>query len=260
MNNDEGVLNSKVALITGASSGIGKATALLFAKEGAKVAVTGRSAEKLKITESALKKAGAEFFALAGDLNEAPFRERLVADAYKSFGRLDILVNAAGIIGNGDIQNTTLEFLDNMMMTNLTSVFHLMQLCVPYLKVAKGAVVNVSSVTGTRAFPGVLAYCVSKAAVDQLTRCTALELAPLGIRVNAINPGVVLTNLHKASGMTEEKYQAFLEHSKQTHPLGRVGKPEEAAELILFLASENSSWITGDCIAIDGGRAQTCAR
>ena len=256
----QGILAGKVALITGASSGIGKATAILFAKEGARVSVTGRSSEKLKITGSALKEAEAEFLALPGDLNETSFRERLVADAHRAFGRLDVLVNAAGIIGNGDIQNTTLDFLDNMMKTNLTSVFHLMQLCVPHLKETKGAVVNVSSVTGTRAFPGVLAYCVSKAAVDQLTRCTALELAPFGIRVNAINPGVVLTNLHKASGMSEEKYQAFLEHSKQTHPLGRVGRPEEAAELILFLASDKSSWITGDTIAIDGGRAQTCAR
>jgi len=250
----------KVALITGASSGIGKAAAILFAKEGAKLALTGRSPEKLKGTESALRDAGAEFFALAGDLNEISFREKLVAETRKIHGHLDILINAAGIIGNGDIQSTTLGFLDNMMSTNLTSVFHLMQLCVPHLKETKGAVVNVSSVTGTRAFPGVLAYCVSKAAVDQLTRCTALELALFGIRVNAINPGVVLTNLHKASGMSDEKYVAFLEHSKQTHPLGRVGKPEEAAELILFLASDKAAWITGDTIAIDGGRAQTCAR
>lgn len=256
----QGALSGKAALITGASSGIGKATALLFAGEGARVAVTGRSAAKLKITGTALKKMEADFFALPGDLNEPAFRERLVSDAHGTFGRLDVLVNAAGIIGNGDIQNTPLEFLDNMMKTNLTSVFHLMQLCVPHLKETKGAIVNVSSVTGTRAFPGVLAYCVSKAAVDQLTRCTALELASFGIRVNAINPGVMLTNLHRASGMQEDNYQAFLERSKQTHPLGRVGKPEEAAELILFLASDKAAWITGDCIAIDGGRAQTCAR
>jgi len=260
MTSAQGILTGKVAIITGASSGIGKAAAMLFAKEGATLAITGRSPEKLKNTENALRDAGAEFFALPGDLNEASFRERLVADARNTYGRLDILVNAAGIIGSGDIQSTTLDFLDNMMKTNLTSAFHLMQLCVPHLQETKGAVVNVSSVTGTRAFPGVLAYCVSKAAVDQLTRCTALELAPFGIRVNAINPGVVLTNLHKASGMSGEKYAAFLEHSKQTHPLGRVGKPEEAAELILFLASDKAAWITGDTIAIDGGRAQTCFR
>ena len=123
-----------------------------------------------------------------------------------------------------------------------------------------GNVVNVSSVAGLRAFPNVLAYCVSKAGVDQLTRCSALELASKGIRVNAVNPGVVVTNIHKRGGMDEEKYEQFLEHSRTTHPLGRVGAPEEVAELIYFLASENASWITGVTYEIDGGRAQTCAR
>jgi NAD(P)-dependent dehydrogenase (short-subunit alcohol dehydrogenase family) len=111
-----------------------------------------------------------------------------------------------------------------------------------------------------RAFPGVLAYCVSKAGVDQLTRCAALELAPKGVRVNAVNPGVVVTQIHRRGGMAEEKYTDFLEHSKTTHPLGRVGAAEEVAELILFLASDRASWITGATYSIDGGRAQTCAR
>ncbi len=114
--------------------------------------------------------------------------------------------------------------------------------------------------TGLRAFPGVLAYCVSKAGVDQLTRCAALELAPKGVRVNAVNPGVVVTEIHKRGGMGDEKYEDFLEHSKTTHPLGRVGSAEEVAELILFLASDRAAWITGATYSIDGGRAQTCAR
>jgi NAD(P)-dependent dehydrogenase (short-subunit alcohol dehydrogenase family) len=135
-----------------------------------------------------------------------------------------------------------------------------MRAAVGHLMVAKGSVVNVSSVTGLRAFPGVLAYCVSKAGVDQLTRCAALELAPHGVRVNAVNPGVVVTNLHRRSGYDEEKYAAFLERSKSTHPLGRAGEPEEIAELICFLASERAGWITGETISIDGGRHLTCAR
>jgi NAD(P)-dependent dehydrogenase (short-subunit alcohol dehydrogenase family) len=118
----------------------------------------------------------------------------------------------------------------------------------------------VSSVTGLRAFPGVLAYCVSKAAIDQLTRCAALELAPKGVRVNAVNPGVVVSNLHRRGGMTEEQYAAFLQRSKETHPLGRPGDPGEIADLIFFLASEHAGWITGETIAIDGGRHLTCAR
>ena len=103
-------------------------------------------------------------------------------------------------------------------------------------------------------------YCVSKAAVDQLTRCTALELAAKGVRVNAVNPGVVVTNIHKRGGMEDEAYTAFLEHSKTTHPIGRVGTAAEVAELIYYLTSEKASWITGATYEIDGGRAQTCAR
>jgi NAD(P)-dependent dehydrogenase (short-subunit alcohol dehydrogenase family) len=135
-----------------------------------------------------------------------------------------------------------------------------MQLAVPYLEERRGNIVNVSSVTGLRAFPGVLAYCVSKAGIDQLTRCAALELAPKGVRVNAVNPGVVVTEIHRRGGMDEEAYAAFLERSKQTHPIGRVGEAGEVAELILFLASDRASWITGATYSIDGGRAQTCAR
>ena len=109
-------------------------------------------------------------------------------------------------------------------------------------------------------FRSVLAYCVSKAAVDQLTRCLALELAPDGVRVNAVNPGVVRTELHLRGGMDAASYQSFLTRSTSTHPLGRVGTPEEVAELILFLASSRAGWITGETVAVDGGRAQTCAR
>jgi NAD(P)-dependent dehydrogenase (short-subunit alcohol dehydrogenase family) len=135
-----------------------------------------------------------------------------------------------------------------------------MRAATPALTQSKGSVVNVSSVTGLRSFPGVLAYCVSKSAIDQLTRCAALELAPKGVRVNAVNPGVVISNLHRRGGMDEEKYSAFLEHSRSTHPLGRPGEPQEIADLIFFLASANAAWITGETISIDGGRHLTCAR
>lgn len=251
---------NKTVLITGASSGIGRACGFAFARQGARLILTGRNPDRLEASAAEAKAAGAEVTVLAGDLTDRPFRERLAAAAEERWGRLDVLVNAAGIIGSGTVESTPLEAFDAMLQANLHCLFHLTQLCLPLLKTSKGAVVNVSSVTGLRAFPGVLAYCVSKAAVDQFTRCAALELAPSGVRVNAINPGVVRTNLHRASGMGEEQYAAFLERSKETHPLGRVGTPEEAAELILFLASERAGWITGDTISFDGGRAQTCAR
>jgi len=135
-----------------------------------------------------------------------------------------------------------------------------MRAAAPALVASRGAIVNVSSVTGLRAFPNVLAYCVSKAAVDQLTRCAALDFAAKGVRVNAVNPGVVVSNLHRRSGMPEDAYEAFLARAKDTHPLGRPGNADEIAEFIFFLASDRAGWITGETIAIDGGRHLTCAR
>jgi NAD(P)-dependent dehydrogenase (short-subunit alcohol dehydrogenase family) len=146
------------------------------------------------------------------------------------------------------------------MDINARAPFRLMRAAVPALSASRGSIVNVSSVTGLRAFPGVLAYCVSKAAVDQLTRCAALELAPKGVRINAVNPGVVVSNLHRRGGMNEENYEKFLTRSRETHPLGRPGDAAEIADLIFFLASDAAGWITGETISIDGGRHLTCAR
>lgn len=253
-------LKDKIALVTGASSGIGRATALRFAEAGARVVLVGRTQEALATVEKEITGRGGEAFAMAADVTLESDAERAMNEAVARFGGLDVLVNAAGGIVNGTIENTTFAAWDSMMNVNLRAVFHLMQLSVPHLEKRAGNIVNVSSVTGLRAFPGVLAYCVSKAGVDQLTRCAALELAAKGIRVNAVNPGVVRTEIHRRGGMDEENYAAFLERSKQTHPLGRVGTAEEIADLILFLASERASWITGATYSIDGGRAQTCAR
>ena len=255
-----GELNGRVALVTGATSGIGRAAARRFAAEGARVALVGRDAATLAEAARDVRGAGGEALEVGADVTSEAHARRAVEETVERFGGLDVLVNAAGIILNGTIENTPLEDWDAMMNVNLRSVFHLMQLAVPHLEKRPGNVVNVSSVTGLRAFPGVLAYCVSKAGVDQLTRCAALELAPKGIRVNAVNPGVVVTNIHRRGGMADEAYAAFLEHSKKTHPLGRVGAAEEVAELILFLASDRAAWITGATHSIDGGRAQTCAR
>ncbi len=253
-------MDGKVVVVTGASSGIGRETALLFAENGAKVVAVGRSEKELdELRGEASEKNGSIEIHLA-DLCEDSQIERFFDDVSANFNQIDVLINAAGIIANGTIENTMLDDWDQMMNINLRSVFNIMQKSVPHLEQTKGNIVNVSSVAGTRAFPNVLAYCVSKAAVDQLTRCSALELAPKGIRVNAVNPGVVVTNLHKRGGMADEQYENFLEHSKTTHPIGRVGEPSEIADLIYFLASEKAGWITGATYEIDGGRAQTCAR
>jgi NAD(P)-dependent dehydrogenase (short-subunit alcohol dehydrogenase family) len=254
------MVRGKIALVTGASSGIGRAAAELLAHNGAQVALTGRTQEALEEVAARIAAQGGTAVPFAGDMRKEEDRKRIVAEAAARFAGIDILVNAAGTIANGSIENTSLADWRAMFEINLEAVFSLMQLAVPYLEKNRGSIVNLSSVTGIRAFPNVLAYCASKAGVDQLTRCAALELAPKGIRVNAIDPGVVVSNLHRRGGMGEEKYQAFLEHSKTTHPLGRVGRPEDIAQAILFLASDQSSWITGVSLPVDGGRHQTCAR
>lgn len=250
----------KVALVTGATSGIGQACAIAFAAAGAKVACLGRKEKALQEVAERIRALDSEALAIQADLLSSAEAERAVNETVKAFGGVDVLVNAAGHITSGTIENTSLEAWDEMMNVNVRAAFQLMQKAVPSLIERRGNVVNVSSVTGLRAFPGVLAYCVSKAALDQLTRCAALELAAKGVRVNAVNPGVVVTEIHKRGGMSDEAYAAFLEHSKTTHPLARTGRPEEIAALVLFLASDEASWITGTTYSIDGGRAQTCAR
>jgi NAD(P)-dependent dehydrogenase (short-subunit alcohol dehydrogenase family) len=253
-------MKGKIVVVTGASSGIGRATAAVFAAAGATVVGVGRNERELTELAEEAKSGGGTVKPHLADVTELTQLDRIVNETVDSFGQIDVLINSAGIIKNGSIETTTLDDWDRMMNINLRSVFLLSQKCVPHLTETKGNIVNVSSVAGTRSFPNVLAYCVSKAAVDQLTRCSALELGPKGIRVNAVNPGVVVTNIHKRGGMDENAYDAFLEHSKTTHPIGRVGDAGEVADLIYFLASDKAGWITGATYEIDGVRGQTCAR
>jgi NAD(P)-dependent dehydrogenase (short-subunit alcohol dehydrogenase family) len=249
-------LPGKVAIVTGASSGIGEATALRFARAGAKLVLVARSEKALQSLAAKLAEQGTESLGVVGDLSVPTFAPQVAERALQAFGGIDCLVNAAGAIAAGSIKDTSLKDWNALMDLNLTAVFALMQACVPGLIASKGSIVNVSSLTGLRSFPGRLGYCVSKAAVDQLTRCAALELAPDGVRVNAVNPAVVVTNLQLNSGMSEAEYAAWLANCTPAHPLGRVGKVEEVAELILFLASDKAGWITGITCPIDGGRAQ----
>ena len=250
----------KTVIVTGATSGIGRAAAEAFGREGASVVVVGRKETIVGEVVRAIEDAGGRALPCAADITADEAPTRIVRTAVDRFGGLDVLVNAAGIIATATLDATTDETWDTMMDVNVRAPFRLMRAAAPKLIERKGSIVNVSSVNGLRSFPGVLAYNVSKSAVDQLTRCAALELAAAGVRVNAVNPGVTVTNLHRRAGMDESKYAAFLERSKETHPLGRPGQPQEVASLILFLASDRAGWMTGETIPIDGGRHLTCAR
>ena len=249
----------RAVLVTGASSGIGRACARALGAEGAKVGVAGRRRDRLDETAEGIRQAGGEAVVLEGDVRDEAVCERWAAGCEQAFGGLDGLVNAAGVLGNGAVDASTPAEWDRIMDSNVRSLYLMTRAAVPLLKRRKGAIVNLSSVAGTRPYAGLAAYCVSKAAVDMITRCAALDLAPHGVRVNAVNPGVVVTELHTVTGAVAD-YPAFLERGKSTHPIGRVGTPEEVAALILYLLSADAGWVTGACMPIDGGRALASAR
>lgn len=248
------------AIVTGATSGIGRATVMALAAKGASVVAVARDASALDNVVTQVTEAGGRAHPVAADLTADTAPDEIVRQAMAQFGGVDVLVNAAGIIAMGTTDGTDDALWDRVMALNVRAPFRLMRAAFPALKARGGAVVNVSSVNGQRVFPNLAVYNTSKAALDQLTRCAAIEWAAHGVRVNAVSPGVTVTNLHRRSGMSEDAYAAFLTRSQETHPLGRPGQPDEIAALILFLASRDAGWITGVTVPVDGGRHLTCAR
>lgn len=251
--------NGKVVLITGAGSGIGANTAIHLSKLGASVAIVDRDAEKLNDVQQkivSLENAAAPLKILADVTTDA---ERIIDSTVAHFGKLDVLVNCAGIAELGSIEDLTIESYDRIMNVNVRSVLSLSQLAIKHLEVTKGNIVNLASVYGIMAVPIVLPYCMSKAAVSHFTRCAALDLAKKGIRVNAVNPGVTDTPIFKTVGWSDEMIQEHFAQLAQKYPLGRIGRVDDISKAIAFIASDDASFITGQTLVVDGGISLTTA-
>lgn len=248
-------LDGKVALITGGTQGIGYATALLFLKEGAKVAINGRSEMH---GEEAIEKLENEGFKdvafVPGDVSKSSDVKRLIQTAVKRFGQLDILVNNAGIWITGTAEETSEGDWDRVIGVNLKGVFLCSKFALPYLKKTRGVIVNIASVDGLVAEPECVAYCASKGGVVLLTKALALDHAKEGIRVNAICPGSIMTPmLERDMAQSGIDWEMYLKEEAEGHPMERIGEPEEVAGAVLFLSSDNSSFITGAALSVDGG-------
>jgi NAD(P)-dependent dehydrogenase (short-subunit alcohol dehydrogenase family) len=241
-------LKGKTALITGGNSGIGLATARLFIAEGAGVAITGRNRETL---DTALVELGANALAMQADVADLPEMEKAIAAVAKRFGKIDIIFANAGIGPYTPLGSTSVDTFEKVIRVNVTSIFFLVQACMPYLPDGASIVFN-SSVQSVNGRPGLSAYAASKAAVRTMARVMASELSSRSIRVNVVTPGSVDTPIWNGVGNHEER-QLFLDKLTKTIPLGRMGDPVEVANAVLFLATDESSFIQGSEIVIDGG-------
>lgn len=247
-------LKDKVALITGGSEGLGKATAILFAKEGAKVIITGRTESKLQNTVEEAKQQGVEIDYLVGDVSDEQRTIETVDHILDKYGKIDILFNNAGVLYAAVTHETDTEIWDRIFDINVKGTYLMTKHVLPHmLEKGYGCIVNNSSVVGLKAVPGIAAYNASKGAVTQLTRSTALEYADKGIRVNAICPGTIETPMVWGMLDSMEDRNAAEEMFKSFHPMGRLGKPDEIAHAVLFLCDDNIGFMTGTMLSVDGG-------
>jgi NAD(P)-dependent dehydrogenase (short-subunit alcohol dehydrogenase family) len=241
--------NSRIVAVTGAGTGIGRATARAFAAEGAHVVAIGRRIGPLEETAAG----HARITPLPGDITTEGEPERIVQAVSETYGRLDVLVNNAGIVRGGALGTLTVETITAQLATNLVAPILLAQAALPFLETSGGVIVNVSTSVGQRGWPGSSVYAATKTALELLTRSWAVELAPRGIRVVAVAPGAIDTPIGEHQGLTRERIAAVRAWQLAHTPLARIGRPEEVAWAITQLAAPAASFVTGAVLPVDGG-------
>jgi NAD(P)-dependent dehydrogenase (short-subunit alcohol dehydrogenase family) len=248
-----GKLDGKTAIVTGATSGMGRGIAVRFALEGAKVIAGGRDASRGEKVVRQIEELGGAARFVAGDVCTAAANRRLVASAVSSYGGVDILALSAGELGLGSITEISPEQWDRTVSTNLSAVFYMLHFAIPEMKKrGRGSAVVIGSIAGYKVFPNHPAYCASKGGLLQLVRQAALDYGP-EIRINAIHPGQVDTPLLWDSARAFPNPEEIVQQTADRLPLKRLGLPEDIAAAALFLAAEDSSWITGSNVVVDGG-------
>jgi NAD(P)-dependent dehydrogenase (short-subunit alcohol dehydrogenase family) len=248
-----GSLQDRTAIITGAASGIGRATAILFGREGASLMLVDRDRDGLQQTAEGLRRDGVRFATRVANVADADAASSVTEEAGSTFPSIDILVNNAGIAFMGDVVETTPEDWDTVFAINVKSVYLFSRAAIPHMqRKQRGSIVNTASEAGLVGFQRYAAYAASKAAVVNLTRSMALDCAPFKIRVNCVCPGSIETPLLERYYAAQPDPPAARRVDVEVHPLG-LGRPEDVADAILYLASDRSAYVTGHALAVDGG-------
>lgn len=243
------LLENKVAIITGAGSGFGRATAELYAKEGAKIVAVDFNEETVQETVTSIQDNGGEAVAVKADVSMDEDVKNFIQTAVDTYGKIDILFNNAGIYAPGTVEETDIDDWNHSLDVNITALFLAGKYAMPYLKESKGNIINTASAGGIIGFPNAISYATTKGAVISFTRAMAVDYAEAGVRINAICPGTGETGMTKDLLEIDEIYEGFI----SPIPMKRLGKPNDIANAALFLGSDQASYITGHALPIDGG-------